>query len=125
MNSLLLILFAVLASVTFMSIVFFLAMLAGNIGLFIGVALLVMQLSTTGSALPIDMLPEYLRNLSNFLPMTYSLAGFRSLISLDDFGMMIANGTMLVVFLVLFAGLSVGLSFIKKDYSAEDADIAA
>ena len=125
LNTISMIPFAMLAGLTFMTIAFFLVMLLGNIGLLIGAAFLIMQLSTTGSALPIDMLPEYLRNLSQFLPMSYSIAGFRSLISLDDFGGMLVNGGILFIFLALFAGLAFAVSYLKKDRAVEDSDLAA
>ena len=125
LNTVSMIPYAILASLTFMTIVFFLVMLLGKIGLLIGAAFLIVQLSTTGSALPVDMLPEYLRNISQFLPMSYSIAGFRSLISLDDFGGMLANGGILLIFLVLFAGLAAAVSYFKKDREVEDSDMAA
>src|SRR5690625_2113336 len=65
-------------------IVLFLVVLAGNIGRFIALAFAVMQLSTTGSDLPIHMLPEGLRNLSSFLPFTYSIDGFQNIITLGN-----------------------------------------
>ena len=125
LNTISMIPYAILASLTFMTIAFFLVMLLGNIGLLIGAAFLILQLSTTGSALPVDMLPEYLRNLSQFLPMSYSIAGFRSLISLNDFGGMITNGGILLIFLALFAGLAIAVSYFKKDRAVEDSDMAA
>ena len=42
-------------------IILFLIALAGNIGRFVALAFVVIELSTTGSDLPIHMLPEGLR----------------------------------------------------------------
>ncbi|WP_342541601.1 hypothetical protein MHH33_09670 [Paenisporosarcina sp. FSL H8-0542] len=75
------ILFSVFTSLTFMAIAFFLVTVGGNVGRFVALALLVLQLSTTGSDLPIPMLPVNLQALSRFLPLTYSNAGFKSIIS--------------------------------------------
>src|SRR5699024_10650028 len=77
-------LFSIWVSLIFLMIVLFIVVLAGNIGRFIAIAFAVMQLSTTGSYLPIHMLPEGLRNLSSFLPFTYSIDGFKNIITLGS-----------------------------------------
>ena len=94
------ILFTIFVSLTFMSIVFFLVTLGGNIGRFVTFTFIVLQLSTTGSNLPIPMLPENLQALSKFLPLTYSNAGFKSVISLGDTGFMIMNMWFLLICLI-------------------------
>lgn len=94
------ILFTIFVSLTFMSIVFFLVAVGGNIGRFVGLAFIVLQLSITGSNLPIDMLPQFHRNLSSVLPLTYSNAGFKSIISLGDTNMLVANAGVLAIYFV-------------------------
>jgi putative membrane protein len=100
------ILFAIFVSITFMSIVFFLVSAGGNIGRFIALAFIVLQLSITGSNLPIPMLPENLRALSQFLPLTYSNAGFKSVISLGDLSLLSANVSILAIYLVITSALA-------------------
>ena len=95
------ILFTIFVSLTFMSIVFFLVTLGGNIGRFVALAFIVLQLSTTGSNLPIPMLPENLQAFSKYLPLTYSNAGFKSIISLGDTGFMIMNMWFLLICLIV------------------------
>ncbi|MFS0784362.1 YhgE/Pip family protein [Bacillus sp. 1P06AnD] len=102
-NGLLLMIFAIVASITFLAIVFFLIALAGNIGRFLAVAFLVLQLSTTGASLPVAMLPEGLRTLSAWLPMRYSIDSFRALISLDNLSSAWGNMAILLIYLVLAA----------------------
>src|SRR5699024_4052121 len=77
--------FSIWVSLTFLMIVLFLVVLAGNIGRFAALAFAVLQLSTTGSDLPVHMLPEGLRNLSVFLPFTYSIDGFKNIVTLGSF----------------------------------------
>jgi len=114
------ILFAILASIVFAAIVLFFSSF-GNIGRFILFALVVMQLSTTGANLPIDMLPENLRNMSVFMPFTYSIAGFKALISLNDFGGAMANLGVLLIFMALFTLLTITVYFFKmKDHSQQN-----
>src|SRR5699024_3706180 len=76
------VLFSVWFSLTSLMLILFLIALAGNLGKFIAFILVVLQLSTTGSDLPIQMLPESLRQLSGFLPFTYAIDGFKQIITL-------------------------------------------
>ncbi|MFS0862450.1 YhgE/Pip family protein [Fredinandcohnia sp. 179-A 10B2 NHS] len=103
------ILFTIFVSMTFMTIIFFLVALGGNIGRFAALTFIVLQLSITGANLPIEMLPENLRNLSQFLPLTYSNAGFKSIISLNDSGFMWSNLGVLFIYFAIFAVLALGV----------------
>src|SRR5699024_5057377 len=93
-------------------IVLFLVVLAGNIGRFIALAFAVMQLSTTGSDLPIHMLPEGLRNLSSFLPFTYSIDGFKNIITLGSNSKIWSDVGVLFIYLAIFNNLSAVVLFI-------------
>ena len=95
------ILFAIFVSLTFMSIIFFLVAVGNNIGRFIGLAFIVLQLSITGSNLPIPMLPENMQAISKFLPLTYSNAGFKAIISLGDTSLLSSNALILLIFLAI------------------------
>lgn len=128
-SALSLILFSVFVSLTFLMIVLFLVVLAGNIGRFAALAFVVLQLSTTGSALPIQMLPEGLRSLSVFLPFTYSINGFRNIITLGSTSSIWASIGVLFIYFTLFAGLSL-LVFLfkyrtKKSNLTANQDVAA
>ncbi|MEQ2528561.1 YhgE/Pip domain-containing protein [Bacillaceae bacterium CLA-AA-H227] len=114
-NSLAFILFACFVSLTFLTIIFFLVAAAGNIGRFIAFIFIVLQLSTTGSNLPIEMLPEGLRSLSAFLPLTYTNAGFKAIISLDNAGSAWGNTGILFGVLLAFLILAFVVVFFKKN----------
>ncbi len=123
-NVLMFILFAILVSITFMSIVFFLVAAAGNVGRFIGLVLVVAQLSITGSNLPIPMLPENLQSLSSLLPFTYSISGFKSAISLGDLSLLSSNSGVLAIFLVgasvlAFVAFVIGYKSLTTKYTPE------
>lgn len=120
-NGILLVLFSVVASLAFLAIVFFLVALAGNIGRLIAVAFVVLQLSTTGSSLPIEMLPAGLRTLSNFLPMRYSIDSFKALISLDNTSAAWSNVTMLAIYLILALVLTAVVAVIHSRSSSQSS----
>lgn len=113
-NSFAFILFACFVSLTFLMIIFFLVAAAGNIGRFLALIFIVLQLSTTGSNLPIEMLPEGLRTLSSFLPLTYTNAGFKSIISLDNASSAWANTGILFGVLLVFLVLAFVVVSIRK-----------
>lgn len=120
-----LILFASAVSMAFLMIVFFLVSVAGNIGRFIAFVFIVLQLSTTGSNLPIEMLPEGLRAMSSFLPLTYTNAGFKAIISLDHAGSAWANASIILIILGVFFVLSLIVSSFRKGSSVNhDVNVA-
>ncbi|MDR7074251.1 YhgE/Pip domain-containing protein [Fictibacillus barbaricus] len=121
-----LILFAIVVSVVFSAIVLFLAALGGNVGRFIALGFVILQLSITGANLPIEMLPENLRSLSEYLPFTYSIAGFKDVISLNNIGSAFSNMFILLTYLVVFAFLSfVVFNFKKKSVQKTDREAMA
>ncbi|MFD2615251.1 YhgE/Pip family protein [Paenibacillus gansuensis] len=73
--------FAILTSACYMAIIQFLVTVFGNVGKFLGIVLLVLQLTSTAGTYPVELIPDILQNLHPFLPMTYSLNGFREIIS--------------------------------------------
>lgn len=123
-NAGMLILFAILVSITFMSIVFFLISAAGNIGRFIALVLVVAQLSITGANLPIPMLPDNLQALSVYLPFTYSISGFKSVISLGDLSLLGSNSAILAIYLIgasvlAFVAFVIGYKTLTTKYKPE------
>ena len=123
-NAGMLILFAILVSITFMSIIFFLVSAAGNVGRFIALVLVVAQLSITGSNLPIPMLPANLRAVSEYLPFTYSISGFKSAISLGDLSLLASNSGVLAIYLIgasvlAFVAFIIGYKTLTTKYKPE------
>lgn len=121
-SSILFILFAIGVSLTFLMIVMSLVAIAGNIGRFIALAIIVLQLSITGSDLPIEMLPEGFRTLSTYLPLTYSIDGFTSIVSLGNFSNVLPNAVALSIFFVTFAILAFVVFLVKFKRNKMDGE---
>ncbi|RYL95649.1 YhgE/Pip domain-containing protein [Sporolactobacillus sp. THM7-4] len=98
--------FTILTSITFMAIVEFLAGSFDNVGRFLAVILLIFQLVTCGGAYAIQLIPNLLQPVGRFLPMTYSVNGFRNLIDGNQQAMLVQNTAVLVGFMVLGLVLS-------------------
>lgn len=75
------VLLSIITSLTYMSIVSFLAIALDNIGRFLAMLLLVLQLGAAGGVFPILLSSGFFQAVNPFMPMTYSIYGFREAIS--------------------------------------------
>jgi putative membrane protein len=97
--------FSILTSLAFIALVQFLVTLLGDPGLFVAIIILILQLTTSAGTFPLELIPGALQVFNAFLPMTYSVAGFKAVISSGDFGFMWENAAVLAGFIgVLMAG---------------------
>lgn len=77
-------LFSVVVAAAFYSIIVAFNKLVPGIGSFIVLLLTMMQTSSSGGSYPILLSSPIFRTIHRFIPMTYSVNGFRNLISLDN-----------------------------------------
>ncbi|TMU84267.1 YhgE/Pip domain-containing protein [Bacillus sp. BHET2] len=98
------IMMSILASWTFLSIVQFLVTTLDNPGRFLGIMILILQLTSSAGTYPIELVPEPLQHFTNFLPMTYTISAFRAIISTGDYAFMWHN----VLFTLLFLFIATG-----------------
>jgi len=63
----------VLIAITFMSIIQFLIVNFGEVGKFLGLLILVLQLAASGGTFPIPLIDEAFQKISPYLPMTYTI----------------------------------------------------
>ncbi|MDO5711192.1 MAG: YhgE/Pip domain-containing protein [Micrococcales bacterium] len=80
-SPLLFVAFALLTSLTFVAINQALVAALGPAGRFIGLILIVLQLSAAGATYPIETTPGFFQTLHPLLPLTYAVRAFRSLIA--------------------------------------------
>ncbi|MFD1673543.1 YhgE/Pip family protein [Alicyclobacillus fodiniaquatilis] len=73
------VLFSMLTSVTFVSIIQFFVTTMANPGRFLAVIVMILQLTTSSGTYPVVLSPAFFQNISPYLPMTYTVAGFRYL----------------------------------------------
>lgn len=93
-------LFGLYSSLVFMAIIQLLVTAGNNVGRFIGVVLLVLQLTATSGTYPVELVPQVLQDIHRFLPVSYTVEGFRSLISTGDYGLVRASMQALLLFWV-------------------------
>lgn len=99
-------LFSIITSITFMMLIQFLVATMQNSGRFIAIVLLIFQLTSSAGTFPLELIPGWLQQVTPWLPMTYSVAGLKDVISSGDFGSMWKQAALLGVFAVLCAAMT-------------------
>lgn len=94
------ILFTILTSLSFMAIIQLLVTTLENPGRFVAVIILIFQLVTSAGTFPNELLPTELQGFNSFMPMAFSVRGFREVISTGNFSMMWQNGYVLLSYAI-------------------------
>lgn len=123
-NVQLFVLYSILTSITFMMLIQFLVTALHNPGRFIAIVLLIFQLTSSAGTFPLELIPNWLQKVTPWLPMTYSVAGLKDVISSGDFSAMWTHASFLAMFTLLFAGLS-RLFFAGAHRKAKSGPLAA
>lgn len=97
--------FSIVTSLTFIALIQFLVTLLGDPGRFVAIIILILQLTTSAGTFPLELIPGFLQKFNLYLPMTYSVHGFKAVISSGDFGFMWQNTGILAAYIGL---LSIG-----------------
>jgi hypothetical protein len=69
------------SSLVFSFFVYTMVVSFGNVGKAIGVLMLIMQISGSNAAYPLQMLPSWLSSISPFLPATHAVTALRASIA--------------------------------------------
>ncbi|MFP7478480.1 YhgE/Pip domain-containing protein [Terribacillus saccharophilus] len=91
-------LFTVFSSLVFVTLIQLAVSLLGEKGRFIIILLLILQITSSGGTFPVEMIPAILQEISAFLPMTYSISGFRALVANSNYDLMWLNIGLLSIF---------------------------
>ncbi|PKQ19388.1 MAG: hypothetical protein CVT66_10385 [Actinobacteria bacterium HGW-Actinobacteria-6] len=93
--------FTVLSAVVFVAVVQWLSCAFGPAGKIISIVLLMLQLTSSGGAFPLELTPGFFRAINPYLPMTYVVDGLRQAVSGGDMAVLGQDALMLAVFGVL------------------------
>ncbi|MEH6931073.1 MULTISPECIES: YhgE/Pip domain-containing protein [Bacillus] len=109
------ILFSIITSLAFIALIQCLVTAFGDAGRFIAILTLIMQLTTSAGTFPLELIPKYLQPFNAWLPMTYSVSGFKAVVSSGDFNFMWQNIGILMIFIaVLSLGTIASLTWMHK-----------
>ncbi|WP_068777134.1 YhgE/Pip domain-containing protein [Paenibacillus sp. FJAT-26967] len=99
-------LFSIITSICFMMLIQFLVTTMQNPGRFLAIVILIFQLTSSAGTFPLELIPNWLQKVTPWLPMTYSVAGLKDVISSGNYDSMWSNLGILGIFAVLFAGIT-------------------
>ena len=102
-----------LVSMVFLSVVQFLMVHLKDVGKFITILLLILQLTSCGGTFPMETLPKFYNVLFPYMPMTYSVGFFKQAISGVRNSELAYYGGVLLAILVVFMTLTILISVIK------------
>lgn len=103
----LMLLFALISSVTFTVIIFTLVSLFGNLGKAVAVVIMVFQIAGSGGIYPIQTNPKIFGLLQPIWPFTYAINGFREAIAGPIWTSVLTNIGMFGVYILVFLLLSI------------------
>ncbi|MGG2066768.1 YhgE/Pip family protein [Bacillus sp. S14(2024)] len=102
------VLFSIITSLTFIALVQFLVTALSDAGRFVAILTLILQLTTSAGTFPLELIPKPLQVFNAWFPMTYSVSGFKAVISSGDYSFMWHNAGILMTFIVLLSLGTIG-----------------
>ena len=102
-----------LIAVTFMSIIQCLIRNLGDIGKFLGLIILVLQLASSGGTFPIPLIDKGFQSISSLLPMTYSIKIVKDLLIKTQTNALWHNSLILIGFTVICLAITFIVDVIK------------
>ncbi|MGR6542163.1 YhgE/Pip family protein [Paenibacillus tundrae] len=94
-------LFSFVTSLSFMYIIQALVTWLENPGRFLAILMLIFQLTTSAGTFPLELIPNWLRVFNPWLPMTYSVTGYKAVISSGQFGVAWDQIGLLLIFAIV------------------------
>lgn len=118
------ILFAIITSLTFITLIQFLVTCLGDPGRFIAIIVLILQLTTSAGTFPLELVPKILQPFNFLLPMTYSVQGFKAVISSGNYQVLWQNAGILFgyTFVFMLLTLSYFIVMYKRKFGSHTED---
>ncbi|WP_153722186.1 YhgE/Pip domain-containing protein [Sporosarcina cascadiensis] len=104
------ILFGMLISMVFMSIVYTLVSVFGDVGKAMAIVMLVLQIAGSGGTYPIMLLPEFFQWINPFLPFTYAIDLMREAVG----GIVWARAVKDLIFLMVVGIIMLAFGYLLK-----------
>ncbi|XJZ28121.1 YhgE/Pip family protein [Bacillota bacterium Lsc_1132] len=94
--------YTILTSLTFVTLIQLLVSVFADAGRFLAIIILILQLTTSAGTFPLELIPNFLQPFNAYLPMTYSVQGFKAVISSGDLVVLWKNASILLFFTAIF-----------------------
>ncbi len=113
---------SIIISLSFTSIMRFLLVQLKDVGKFLAVLLLILQLTSCGGTFPMELVPRFFNVLNPFMPMTYSVNALREVISGINDGFLAQNLIVLVAIMTAFLILNLVVTKLRFGSISSDSD---
>lgn len=107
----------VVIAITFMSVIQFLIVNFGDIGKFLALIILVLQLAASGGTFPVETINKGFQSLTNFLPMTYAIRLLKESLIIIDQGFATKNILVLLTFAIVPLVITMIITCVKQKYN--------
>lgn len=111
--------FSIITSITFMLIIQCLVTTLNNPGRFIAIVILILQLVSSGGTFPVELTPTAMQVIGPWLPMTYTVQGFKEVITSGNTGAMWQQVGILAIYMVVFAAITLTYFIVKANRSRQ------
>ncbi|WP_410513723.1 YhgE/Pip domain-containing protein [Paenibacillus sp. BR2-3] len=110
--------FTFITSLAFMWVIQAIVTWLDQPGRFVVIVILIFQLTTSAGTFPLELIPDWMKFFNPLLPMTYSVRGFKAVISTGDYNAMWGDAGMLTIYGVAFLALTFSY-FMTRDRDSE------
>ncbi|WMT42098.1 YhgE/Pip domain-containing protein [Paenibacillus sp. D2_2] len=118
-------LFTFVTSLCFMFIIQALVTWFENPGRFLAILLLIFQLTTSAGTFPLELLPSWMKSFNPFMPMTYSVKGYKAVISSGDMSVAWHQTGILIAVAIVFLALTLAYFLTHRENAGADVDAEA
>ncbi|UQZ35073.1 hypothetical protein C2I18_17010 [Paenibacillus sp. PK3_47] len=94
--------FTFITSIAFMWMIQAIVTWLDQPGRFVVIVVLIFQLTTSAGTFPLELIPDWMKFFNPLLPMTYSVSGFKAVISSGDYSAMWSDAGLLAVYGIVF-----------------------
>lgn len=99
-------LFSFITSLSYMFIIQALVTWLDNPGRFLAILMLIFQLTTSAGTFPLELIPDWMKLFNPLLPMTYSVKGYKAVISIGDMGSAWQQIGILCIYAICFLAIT-------------------
>jgi putative membrane protein len=100
--------FTFITSLAFMWVIQAIVTWLDQPGRFVVIVILIFQLTTSAGTFPLELIPDWMKFFNPILPMTYSVLGFKAVISTGNYSVMWDNAGILAIYGMIFLALTLG-----------------
>ncbi|MDQ0193999.1 YhgE/Pip domain-containing protein [Paenibacillus wynnii] len=112
--------FTFITSLSFMWVIQAIVTWLDQPGRFVAIVILIFQLTTSAGTFPLELIPNWMKFFNPLLPMTYSVRGFKAVISTGDYSVMWGDAGTLALYGLAFLALTFTY-FMTRDLENEAA----